>query len=229
MFVSFVLWSLCLLLLFFVAVLGSFVKRNPFLWTLLVASAKLWVHSKIESVRQYFRPDLDDDCPSISSCSSSLPEECIEEPGDLCVMDIQHHPEYSLVSYAYRHMQYRMVFGIKRVSQLSQSMGVEFEMLGTHSMKKIMLPILQQQKSDSDIILKVTDDKHHEVPGKIEECIVHLFGPFVGEPDKEGFLAMLSATDPNNTCPRITVNCLDRRFFIDRETETIDQEEIITE
>ena len=232
MFVSFVLWSLCLLLLIFFSILGSFVSRNPFLWTLFVASVKLWVHSKIETVRAYFRSDPEDDQMSLSSSTSSSSlatlDEGIDEPGDLCVMDIQHCPEYSLISYAYRHMQYRMVFGMSRVAQLSQFLEVEFEMLGTHSVKKVMLPILQAQKPKSDIILKVTDDKHNELPGKIEECIIQLFGPFVGEPDKEGLFAILSVTDPNGSCPRIIVNCLDTRFFIDRTLSTIDQEEITT-
>ena len=122
-----------------------------------------------------------------------------------------------------------MVFGLKRVAQISQLLDVEFEMLGTQSIKKIILPILQQQKICSDIILKVTDDKLQEVPGKIEECIVQLFGPFVGEPDKEGLFAMLSSIDSGEDTPIIIITCLDRRFFIDRVTRTVEEEEITTE
>ena len=121
MIVSFVLWSLCLLGLFSFSVFGYFIRRNPFLWTLLAASAKLWVHSKVESVRQYFRPELADDpldeAISVSSSMSDSPEEGIDEPGDVCVMDMQHCPEYSIISYAYRHMQYRMVFGLKHADK----------------------------------------------------------------------------------------------------------------
>lgn len=233
MFVSFVMWSLCVLLLICLGVVGSFARRNPFLWTLLVTSVKVWVRAKWTAFGQLFCPvcphaPLTSDSESDSG-SGPQSEEGIEDPGDLCVMDIQHHPQFTLITYAYRHLQYKHVLGMDRINQISQDLEVEFEMLGTDSLRKLLVPVLRVQKQTSDIVLKIVTEMQEELPGELCEKITQLFGPFAGMPDPEGFCAYLQTLDPNCAHPFFTVSCLDHRYLVDQTQGIVTRERLTTE
>ena len=118
-----------------------------------------------------------------------------------------------------------MVFGITQIVEMDARLHCEFEMLGTHSMKKMMIPILRRQQSQADIVLKVTNASQKELPGELEKHIIQVFGPFAAVPDNEGLFSMLKEMHPGTT-DTIVVTCLDRRYIIDCLNNIVTHEEI---
>lgn len=231
MFVTVVLWLLCLSLAVCCYTVRAFCVRNPVIAHVLLVTLRAWVRSSLQRLWGKRQPKLDCSDSSDSSDSSvssvstdSEPDvaDYVDEPGDLKILEVQEDPTHVLVKYAYRNMRYAMALGPQFLHELSAE--DDFDPAA------IVVEVLRAQKPRGDIVLniqrstgKVTDHEHEEV--------VKLFGPFGHVQDVEGFFLALDAkqlfcSQLKCTMARepIYVTCLDHVFVLDFENQAIIRE-----
>lgn len=212
MIVTLALWFLCLLFIAFAFVFGSFVRRNPFLWTLMKTSVKFWVVAKWESTLSWWNGDKEAELVSDDETSQSSES----SEGGVHVLGVQHFDSFTVVFYTYRDLQYKMVFGAESCEQITQESGVHYT---DADYATIVQDRLSEQEAHADIVLRV--DNCEGINKELEQWVVELFGPFAALPDTAGLLECLAEHFVG--APDLWVTCLDCKYFISPSSRSVDK------